>query len=29
VRSTGEFAAGYIAGSVNIPINDLLKDMTK
>ncbi len=29
VRTADEFKAGYIKGSVNIPINDLLKDMTK
>jgi rhodanese-related sulfurtransferase len=29
VRSADEYKAGYIKSSVNIPINDLLKDMTK
>jgi rhodanese-related sulfurtransferase len=28
-RTADEFKAGYIKSSVNIPINDLLKDMTK
>ena len=29
VRTADEYAAGYIAGSVHIPINELLADMTK
>ncbi len=29
VRTADEFKAGSIKGSVNIPINDILKDMTK
>ncbi|HEY9151517.1 MAG TPA: rhodanese-like domain-containing protein, partial [Anaerolineales bacterium] len=29
VRTASEFTSGYIQGSINIPINDLLKDPTK
>ncbi|MEP7137393.1 MAG: rhodanese-like domain-containing protein [Chloroflexota bacterium] len=29
VRTADEFKAGYIKSSVNIPLNDLLKDLTK